>query len=98
MYEILPNLYLSSFNDAQVAANKQEFFQINVTKDIPMLKPNNHRIAIDDDQSTCAFYFIIPPFVNKGLIRQGNFFPCVSSCEFMGFLLCFYLGFSIFQI
>lgn len=57
MYEILPNLFLSNFEDAQEEAKSISFFQINVTKDLPMLFPTseNHRIPIHDDQSPTAF-------------------------------------------
>lgn len=57
MYEILHKLYLSSFNDALHAAtvSRRCFFQMNITKDLPMFQPNHMRIAIDDDQSSEAF-------------------------------------------
>jgi protein-tyrosine phosphatase len=55
MYEIIPNLYLSNFKDAINASKSQSFFQINVTKEHPMFQENNHRIAINDDQSTQSF-------------------------------------------
>lgn len=59
MYEIIPNLYLSNFTNAQEAAKNMSFYQINCTKQLPMFStaPDaGMRIAIDDDQSNQAFY------------------------------------------
>jgi rhodanese-related sulfurtransferase len=49
MYEILPGLYLASFNDVrQRGAEAQEYFIINCSRDLPMLSPTGVRLAIDD--------------------------------------------------
>lgn len=53
MYEILPNLYLSSFQEVQVDADT---FLVNCTKDLPMKCSNGVRIAVDDDMSREALY------------------------------------------
>jgi len=48
MFEIIPNLYLSSYGMVPV---NTDMFLINCTKDLPMLNQNNIRIAVDDDRS-----------------------------------------------
>ena len=47
MFEILPNLYLSTYN--QVLLADMSFFQVNCTKDLPMVQERGVRIAVDDD-------------------------------------------------
>ena len=47
MFKILPNLYLSTYN--QVRLSTDEFFQINCTKDLPMVRTHGMRIAVHDD-------------------------------------------------
>ena len=46
MFLIQPNLYLSTYNQVQLAT--EDFFQVNCTKDLPMVRAGI-RIAIDDD-------------------------------------------------
>lgn len=48
MFEIMPNLFLSSFQDVAVTPDT---FVVNCTKDLPMKSPNGIRIAVDDDMS-----------------------------------------------
>ena len=58
MYEIIPNLYLSNFSEALDASKTSTFYQINVTKELPMFDINpdmNMRIAINDDMTEAAF-------------------------------------------
>ena len=47
MFEILPNLYLSTYN--QVRLSTDDFFQVNCTKDLPMVRTHGMRIAVHDD-------------------------------------------------
>lgn len=51
MYEIIPNLYLSSYHEVCVTSNT---FIVNCTKNLDMLNNNNIRIAVDDDKSSEA--------------------------------------------
>ena len=49
MYEIIPNLFLSSFRDLK---NTKEFFVINASKDLPMVENSGeYRVWIDDAPS-----------------------------------------------
>lgn len=73
MYEIVPNLYLSNYSDALYASKTTEFYQINVTKDMPIFTRNEKnnmyiRVAINDDMSDNAFDGFLenlPKVVNK---------------------------------
>ena len=47
MFEILPNLYLSTYN--QVRLSTDDYFQVNCTKDLPMVRTHGMRIAVHDD-------------------------------------------------
>ena len=47
MQEILPNLYLSTYNQVKIAT--YDFFQVNCTKDLPMVRTEGIRIAVNDD-------------------------------------------------
>jgi protein-tyrosine phosphatase len=65
MYEIVSDLYLSSYNDLKVTSNS---FVVNCTKDLPMINGLNMRIAVDDDMSTTAIndmYLSFPNVVEK---------------------------------
>lgn len=61
MHEVIPNVFLSNFQDAKDFAEQQErsnCFQINVSKDLPMFAmfaSPGMRIAIDDNQSNRTF-------------------------------------------
>jgi protein-tyrosine phosphatase len=57
MFEVLPNLYISTYNTVRLS--RDEFFQVNCTKDLPMVRENGFRIAIDDD-----------PFEVDNMLRQ----------------------------
>jgi rhodanese-related sulfurtransferase len=49
MYEIIPGLYLASFNDVrQRGSEAHEYFIVNCSRDLPMLSPRGVRFAIDD--------------------------------------------------
>ena len=50
MYEILPNLFLSSFGDI-LDENSSNFFIVNCTKNLPMISNNNIRLSIDDNET-----------------------------------------------
>lgn len=65
MYEIVLNLYLSSYNDLKNTSNA---FVVNCTKDLSMINGLNMRIAVDDDMSTTAIndmYLSFPNVVEK---------------------------------
>lgn len=51
MYEIIPNLYLSSYHSVIITSNT---FIVNCTKNLDMLNDNNIRISVDDDRSEKA--------------------------------------------
>lgn len=61
MYEILPNLYLSSYHSVKVTPDT---FIVNCTKDLPMLHNNNARIAVDDDMSHEALHGMLRALPN----------------------------------
>ena len=68
MYEILPNLYLSSYNDVKLDPDTSNIFIVNCTKDLNMLHDNNMRIAVDDDFSTRSLgdmYLSFPNVVER---------------------------------
>lgn len=57
MQEILPNLYLSTYNQVLLGATAKatataaidDFFQVNCTKDLPMVCAEGIRMAVNDD-------------------------------------------------
>ena len=49
MYEIIPNLYLSSYHEAKRYPDIQDFFVVNCTKDLPMISDDNMRVSVNDD-------------------------------------------------
>jgi dual specificity MAP kinase phosphatase len=52
MYEILPELFLASFNDVRLAGfDTNDYFIVNCTRDLPMLGPRGARIPVDDAPS-----------------------------------------------
>lgn len=51
MYEIVHNLYLSSWIDVQTADIDDSWHVINCTKDIVMINNNHTRLPVDDDGS-----------------------------------------------
>ena len=55
MYEVLPNLYLASFEDARRNCPPRAFV-VNCTKDFPMISDYGTRIPVDDDLSGDAIY------------------------------------------
>lgn len=49
MYEILPGLYLASFNDVkQRGAEARDYYIVNCSRDLPMLSPRGGRVPVDD--------------------------------------------------
>ncbi|WP_396189492.1 dual specificity protein phosphatase family protein [Flavobacterium sp.] len=48
MFEIIPNLYLSSYHSVIITSNT---FIVNCTKNLDMLNDNNIRIPVNDDGS-----------------------------------------------
>ncbi len=52
MYEIVSNLYLCSYTDAQHGVKRYpNAYIVNCTKDLPMLSKVGQRVAVDDDKN-----------------------------------------------
>ncbi len=54
MYEILPHLYLSNYEDVKKIPPERDIFVINCTKDLDMIKTQGGgtRLYVDDDPSS----------------------------------------------
>lgn len=65
MYEIVNGLYLASFRDVLYAPDRDKYFIINCTPDLPMLGPRGIRVSILDD-----------PYENE---RMLDFFPMTAN-------------------
>ena len=49
MHEILPGLYLASFNEVrQRGSEARDYYIVNCSKDLPMLSPRGGRVPVDD--------------------------------------------------
>jgi dual specificity MAP kinase phosphatase len=55
MYEVIPNLYLASWEDARRNCPPRAFV-VNCTKNFPMLSDYGIRIPVDDDMSGDAIF------------------------------------------
>lgn len=51
MNEIIPNLYLSSFTNAQLYRDIKNCYIVNCTKDLNMLSKTGIRLPVDDDMN-----------------------------------------------
>jgi len=52
MNEIIPNLYLSSFTNAQLYPDIKNCYIVNCTKNLDMLSKTGIRLSVDDDMNT----------------------------------------------
>ena len=76
MYEIVPGLYLASFNDVrQRGSEASEYFIVNCSRDLPMLSPNGVRLAIDDapveNERMLGFFPRVTQLIRRKL-REGD--------------------------
>ncbi len=55
LFEILPHLFLSTFQSAQESASPDAYV-VNCTRDLPMVRHAGMRIAVDDNGSPEAMY------------------------------------------
>jgi len=62
MNEILPNLYLASFPEAQGFEDIDDCFVVNCTKDLPMLSAHHVRVPVDDDSARRSIYEMLTAF------------------------------------
>lgn len=61
MYQIIPNLYLASYNEAEESA-PSGFFMINCTKNLPMIRDPGIRFPIDDDKHPSTIQYMSDSF------------------------------------
>lgn len=70
MYEILPGLYLASFNDVrQRGPEVRDYYIVNCSKDLPMLSTRGVRLAIDDAPEENQLMLSLFPRVTR-MIRE----------------------------
>lgn len=76
MYEILPGLYLASFNDVkQRGSEAREYYIVNCSKDLPMLSPRGGRVPVDDLPEENARMIKFFPGVTRSIrehLRSGD--------------------------
>lgn len=69
LYEVLDNLYLTSFTGAQKhCPGREDVFVVNCTKDLPMVNQNNIRVAVHDDMNKNeidSMFLALPQVVQK---------------------------------
>jgi len=97
MFEILPNLYLSTWNQVRVATDDFDFFQVNCTKDLPMVRSNGMRIDIDDDpgeaqQLLCDLADVVQR-IDEELAKPGRkvVVHCLAAVSRSPSVMCAYL-------
>lgn len=61
MYEIIPGVFLSNYNDA-IKNNLYRPFIVNCTKDLPMISSFGIRIPVDDDLSERSMHIMAAAF------------------------------------
>jgi dual specificity phosphatase 12 len=76
MYEILPGLYLASFNDVERRGREaSEYFIVNCSRDLPMLSSRGVRLAIDDapaeNERMLGFFPRVTQLIRRKL-REGD--------------------------
>lgn len=67
LFEVLPHLYLASYQSAS-DDSPQDAYIVNCTKDLPMVRRNGMRVAVDDDMSRDAMHGMfraLPDVVDK---------------------------------
>lgn len=64
MFEIIHNLFLSSYNDIELNEPLSKYFIINCSKDLPMKCDNNIRLSVDDNESKESLDIMYKSFEN----------------------------------
>lgn len=51
LYEIVPGLFLASYNSVKDEPTINDYYVINCSRDLPMVHANSERLEVDDDLS-----------------------------------------------
>lgn len=95
IFEILPNLYMTTYN--QILKAKHDFFQVNCTRDLPMVRSHGIRIPVDDDP--CEVYTMLCSIneavkkIDDELAIPGNkvIVHCLAAISRSPSIICAYL-------
>jgi len=96
MIEILPRLYLASYNQARISA--LPFFVVNCTSDFPMVRHEGVRIAVDDDGNADSMQIMLEgilkvlPIMHQNITNGNNVaVHCLAGQQRSPAVVCAYL-------
>lgn len=97
MYEIIPNLFISSYSDLKLSLINDNVYIINCTKDLPLMDLG-YRISVDDIPDIennrimyDAFFSIIPIIENKLSKNIKVVVHCNAGRQRSASIVCAYL-------